>query len=116
MTSNREGYSVNTPLTLETENVTINFASSDNFCPNSETNPQDKVSFETNCKIKFLPVLSQATRARSYAIYAVCTCQLFVYISQLFVYISQLFVYISQLFVYTYQLIAYTCQLIGYVC
>ena len=33
-----EGYSVNTPLTLETENMTIDFSSTDNFCPETTSN------------------------------------------------------------------------------
>ena len=42
--STNEGYSVNTPLTLETENVTIDFSSTDNFCPDTNTNIVDNVS------------------------------------------------------------------------
>merc|ERR1711935_300904 len=33
-----EGYSVNTPLTLETENTTIDFSSTNNFCPDANSN------------------------------------------------------------------------------
>merc|ERR1719266_553904 len=39
--SANEGYSVNTPLTLETENVTIDFSSTNIFCPDSNSNLMD---------------------------------------------------------------------------
>ena len=41
-----EGYSVNTPLTLETENTTIDFSSTNNFWPDANSNNvMDSVSF-----------------------------------------------------------------------
>ena len=39
MTYQREGFSVNAPLNLERENVTIDFTSGNNFCPNTNGNP-----------------------------------------------------------------------------
>ena len=42
-----EGYSVNTPLTLETENTTIDFSSTNNFCPDANSNNvMDSVSIQ----------------------------------------------------------------------
>ena len=41
----RSEYSVNQPLSLETENVTIDFSSRDNLCPNTNNDPVDTVSF-----------------------------------------------------------------------
>ena len=42
-----EGYSVNTPLTLETENTTIDFSSTNNFCPDANSNnAMDSVSIQ----------------------------------------------------------------------
>ena len=38
-----EGYSVNTPLSLDSENVTIDFSSTNNFCPDADANLVENV-------------------------------------------------------------------------
>ena len=57
--SANEGYSVNTPLTLETENTTIDFSSTNNFCPNTNSEIVDNVSFCDNNNIKIFCGLIQ---------------------------------------------------------
>ena len=52
----RSEYSVNQPLSLETENVTIDFSSRDNLCPNTNNDPVDTVSYNQT-KAVFLSVL-----------------------------------------------------------